>query len=51
MTRRVLIHSEWVQLEGDITIPKNATGLIAFAHSTGVSGLSPRNREVARALY
>lgn len=37
-------------LPGDLTIPENANALIAFAHGSGSSRLSPRNRAVARAL-
>ena len=37
-------------LPGDLTIPENANALIAFAHGSGSSRLSPRNRTVARAL-
>jgi len=37
-------------LPGDLTVPGNAGVLIAFAHGSGSSRLSPRNRAVARAL-
>jgi putative phosphoribosyl transferase len=41
-----------VELPGDLTVPANtqARGVIAFAHGSGSSRLSPRNRQVARAL-
>ena len=40
-----------VTLEGDLAIPDGgARGLVVFAHGSGSSRLSPRNREVARAL-
>jgi putative phosphoribosyl transferase len=39
-------------LSGDLAMPRGAPGrgVVAFAHGTGSSRLSPRNREVARAL-
>lgn len=38
-------------LHGDLTIPAGATGLVLFAHGSGSSRLSPRNRQVAAALH
>lgn len=37
-------------LQGDVTIPKAATGLVVFAHGSGSSRHSPRNQYVARLL-
>ena len=37
-------------LAGDLAIPDNARGLVIFAHGSGSSRSSPRNREVAAAL-
>lgn len=37
-------------LHGDLTIPVGATGLVAFAHGSGSSRHSSRNRYVARVL-
>lgn len=37
-------------LPGTLTIPPDARGLVVFAHGSGSSRLSPRNRRVARAL-
>ena len=37
-------------LEGAVQIPKGATGIVLFAHGTGSSRHSPRNRYVAQAL-
>jgi putative phosphoribosyl transferase len=37
-------------LSGDLTVPSQAGGVVAFAHGSGSSRLSPRNRSVARAL-
>lgn len=39
-----------VTLEGELTIPGNATGIIIFSHGSGSSRLSPRNRMVANYL-
>ena len=39
-----------VELHGDVTIPAGATGLVIFAHGSGSSRLSPRNRMVARQM-
>lgn len=38
-------------LEGRLTCPGNATGLVIFAHGSGSSRLSPRNRYVADQLH
>lgn len=39
-----------MELPADVTIPQHASGLVIFAHGSGSSRLSPRNRLVARAL-
>jgi dienelactone hydrolase len=39
-----------VTLEGNLTVPNSAAGLVLFAHGSGSSRHSPRNRAVARAL-
>jgi putative phosphoribosyl transferase len=39
-----------VRLAGDLTMPASACGLVLFAHGSGSSRMSPRNRAVARAL-
>ncbi len=38
-------------LRGDLSIPVGATGLVIFAHGSGSSRLSPRNRLVANELH
>lgn len=38
------------QLEGNLCVPENATGVILFAHGSGSSRHSPRNRYVAEVL-
>jgi predicted phosphoribosyltransferase/predicted alpha/beta-hydrolase family hydrolase len=39
-----------VELVGDLTLPATPRGLVIFAHGSGSSRLSPRNRAVAAAL-
>ena len=39
-----------VQLAGYLTVPENARGIVVFAHGSGSSRHSPRNRYVARVL-
>jgi putative phosphoribosyl transferase len=46
--RRVTIGSQ--QLEGILTVPEPAVGLVIFAHGSGSSRLSPRNTYVAERL-
>jgi putative phosphoribosyl transferase len=40
-----------VTLEGTLTLPKDAQGLVLFAHGSGSSRHSPRNRYVAGVLH
>jgi putative phosphoribosyl transferase len=46
----VAIGSGGAQLLGDLEVPPNARGLVVFAHGTGSSRFSPRNRLVAHVL-
>src|SRR5215471_2062157 len=39
-----------VVLDADITIPQPAHGMVLFAHGSGSSRFSPRNRHVAQQL-
>ncbi len=39
-----------VVLDGDLAVPEGAQGIVLFAHGSGSSRLSPRNRFVAREL-
>lgn len=39
-----------VSLDGDLTVPDQASGLVLFAHGSGSSRKSPRNRFVAEEL-
>ncbi|HLC85007.1 MAG TPA: dienelactone hydrolase family protein [Candidatus Nanoarchaeia archaeon] len=48
--KTVKIPSGKVQLDGDLVIPKGARGIVLFAHGSGSSRLSPRNRFVAKVL-
>src|SRR2546430_16814661 len=46
----VHIRSGDVQLEGDLSIPDGAQGVVLFAHGSGSSRHSPRNQFVARTV-
>lgn len=46
----VHIDAVGVTLEGDLSVPTDARGIVAFAHGSGSSRHSPRNRMVAQAL-
>jgi len=48
--RSVDIAAGRVMLRGDLAVPPGATGLVLFAHGSGSSRLSGRNRWVAREL-
>lgn len=50
MERTISILSDGVVLEADIGLVDEAVGLVMFAHGSGSSRKSPRNRRVARAL-
>jgi putative phosphoribosyl transferase len=39
-----------LELLGDLVVPESSGGLVVFAHGSGSSRHSPRNRQVARAL-
>lgn len=39
-----------VELEGELIIPAGATGIVIFAHGSGSSRLSPRNKFVAQKI-
>ena len=47
----VLIPAGKVSLPGTATLPDGATGIVAFAHGSGSSRHSPRNRYVAEVLH
>jgi len=48
--KQVKILADSVKLEGILTIPEEALSLVIFAHGSGSSRLSPRNRYVAEVL-
>ena len=50
MTAPVTLPAGAAQLDGDLTLPPEAAGVVAFAHGSGSSRHSPRNRQVAAAL-
>ena len=49
-TRSVRVPCADVMLNGDLTIPETAGGLVLFVHGSGSSRHSPRNRRVAEQL-
>ena len=48
--RSVLVSTDSIKLHADLTIPKNAEGIVLFAHGSGSSRHSPRNKYVAQVL-
>src|SRR5207245_4395433 len=48
--RQVRVEAGPVTLEGDLEVPEGARGIVLFAHGSGSSRQSPRNRSVARQL-
>lgn len=51
LERQVMIAAEHVALEGTLHVPSAAQGLVVFAHGSGSSRHSPRNRFVAEQLH
>lgn len=51
ITREVEVEMPDARLEGELTTFPGATGVVAFAHGSGSSRHSPRNRAVARELH
>lgn len=50
MTREIIVPLTPGRLAGSLTLPSGATGLVLFAHGSGSSRHSPRNRFVAEWL-
>jgi len=50
MNKEILITAGAVDLPGDLEIPEAARGVVVFAHGSGSSRLSGRNRSVASVL-
>ncbi|MEI6351609.1 MAG: dienelactone hydrolase family protein [Verrucomicrobiota bacterium] len=48
--QEVIIPLGKLALDGELQIPRNARGIVLFAHGSGSSRLSPRNQFVARIL-
>jgi pimeloyl-ACP methyl ester carboxylesterase len=48
--RQVRVDLGPVALDGDLAVPEDATALVLFAHGSGSSRRSPRNRAVAETL-
>ena len=49
-TQEVRVATAGVELEGSLAVPKDAQGVVLFAHGSGSSRHSPRNQYVARVL-
>ena len=50
LQRPARISAEGVTLDGDLVVPPGARGVVVFAHGSGSSRHSPRNRRVAAGL-
>lgn len=50
LDEEVGVRAGGVQLGGHLTVPEGAAGVVVFAHGSGSSRHSPRNRSVAAAL-
>lgn len=50
MTEEILIPAQGTMLPGDLDVPDGARGIVLFAHGSGSSRLSGRNRFVASLL-
>lgn len=50
MTEPFTVDTETSVVEGDLTVPADATGVVVFAHGSGSSRHSSRNQAVARTL-
>ena len=48
--KQVTVEGGGVALPGDLTVPDDPSGLVLFAHGSGSSRRSPRNRAVAATL-
>jgi dienelactone hydrolase len=49
--RAVEVDASGVRLAGDLVVPADARGMVLFAHGSGSSRHSPRNRQVAAGLH
>ena len=48
--RLVKIPIDRIELEGELIVPEDATGLVVFSHGSGSSRMSPRNNYVASVI-
>jgi hypothetical protein len=46
----VCIAADGVELQAHLRVPQNPLGIVLFAHRSGTSRFSPRNRQVAAFL-
>ncbi|MEV4701859.1 alpha/beta family hydrolase [Actinoplanes sp. NPDC049316] len=51
MDAEVTVDAGGTRLSGRLTVPGDATGVVVFAHGSGSSRHSPRNRYVAQVLH
>jgi putative phosphoribosyl transferase len=51
VSREVTVSLPGLRLPGTLTAPVGALGIVLFAHGSGSSRMSPRNRMVANALH
>jgi pimeloyl-ACP methyl ester carboxylesterase len=49
--RTVQVPAGWEALEGDLIVPARARGVVLFAHGSGSSRFSSRNKHVAAVLH
>lgn len=49
-TREVTVVTKEAKMAGDLALPEGARGIVVFAHGSGSSRFSPRNRYVAEVL-
>src|SRR3954471_6341746 len=50
LEREVIVPADRAELVGTLGVPERARGIVLFAHGSGSSRFSPRNRYVARTL-
>lgn len=48
--RTIVIPTRSASIAADLTVPRDASGIVIFAHGSGSSRTSPRNQHVARVL-
>jgi putative phosphoribosyl transferase len=50
ISEEIIINSENIYLPGHLNLPETIRGIVLFAHGSGSSRFSPRNRQVAESL-